>query len=183
MVTELIVYKYRNVLKALSRTVLNLAETLKKSCNNSKGKKMADSTVSFFLEKLTNLAIQEASLFGEFEGQITLLRNELPWMRLFLRQASMNRTSDERLRLWVDQMRDVCFDAEDVVDDFMFRVDHMRQQRLNNLKCLRPLLQCIGFGDKLLLVHDLKARMENINITVDLDINSREIRDGPIFEH
>ena len=79
----------------------------------------------------------------------------------------MNRTSDERLRLWVDQMRDVCFDAEDVVDDFMFRVDHMRQQRLNNLKCLRPLPQCIGFGDKLLLVHDLKARMENINITVE----------------
>ena len=47
---------------------------------------MAESSVTFFLEKLSNLVIQEASLFG-VEGQVKLLRNELKWMRLFLKDA------------------------------------------------------------------------------------------------
>ena len=68
---------------------------------------MVESTVTFFIEKLGNLVLQEASLFGQVEGQIKLLRNELEWMRLFLRDADSNRIYDERIKLWVNQIRKV----------------------------------------------------------------------------
>lgn len=45
---------------------------------------MAESAVAFLLEKLGNLVVREASLFGKVEVQVRLLCNELEWMRLFL---------------------------------------------------------------------------------------------------
>ena len=87
---------------------------------------MAESSVTFFLEKLSNLVIQEASLFGEVEGQVKLLRNELKWMRLFLKDADSKCIYDERIKLWVEQIREVAHDAEDVIDEFIFNMDHQR---------------------------------------------------------
>ena len=62
---------------------------------------MTESKVTFFLEKLRNLAIQEASLFGGVEGQVKLLRNELRWMCLFLKDTDSKFIYDERIKLWV----------------------------------------------------------------------------------
>ena len=69
--------------------------------------RMVESTVTFFIEKLGNLVLHEASLFGQVEGQIKLLWNELEWMRLFLRDADSKRIYDERIKLWVNQIRKV----------------------------------------------------------------------------
>ena len=60
-----------------------------------------------------NLASQEASLFGEVEGQVRLLRNELEWMRLFLEYADARRRYDKRLKLWVNQIRDAALGESD----------------------------------------------------------------------
>ena len=72
--------------------------------------RMAESTVTFFIEKLGNLVLHEASLFGQVEGQIKLLRNELEWMRLFVRDADSKRIYDERIKLWVNQIRNATHD-------------------------------------------------------------------------
>ena len=68
---------------------------------------MADGNITFFLEKLGNLVVQEASLFGEVEGQVRLLRNEMEWMRLVLEDADIDTKCDHdrRLKLWVNQIR------------------------------------------------------------------------------
>ncbi|RVW81199.1 hypothetical protein CK203_041107 [Vitis vinifera] len=94
---------------------------------------MAESSVASFLEKLGNLASQEASLFGEVEGQI----------------------------------RDAAHDAEDVLDEFMFKVEHKRQQRLHRLKFLRFLPSCVSVADKLPFIQELNDRITDINITIE----------------
>ncbi|XP_059599182.1 putative disease resistance protein At1g50180 [Vitis vinifera] len=128
---------------------------------------MAESSVTFFLEKLSNLVIQEASLFGEVEGQVKLLRNELKWMRLFLKDADSNCIYDERIKLWVEQIREVAHDAEDVIDEFIFNMDHQRQKRLKNLKFLKRLPTCVGFADKLPFIHELDSRVKEINVMIE----------------
>ena len=50
--------------------------------------------ISFSLEKLSHLVLQEAALFIEVEGQLRVLRNELEWMRLVLEDA--DKTKDSR---------------------------------------------------------------------------------------
>ena len=134
---------------------------------------MAESSVTFFLEKLSNLVIQEASLFGEVEGQVKLLRNELRWMRLFLKDADSKCIYDERIKLWVEQIREVAHDAEDVIDLFIFKVDHQRQQRLKNLKFLKFLPTCVGFADKLPFIHELDSKVKEINLMIEKIMTNR----------
>ena len=123
---------------------------------------MAEGTVTFFAEKLSNLILQEASVFGEVEGQIKLLRNELEWMRLFLRDADSKRVYDERVKLWVNQIRNATHDAEDVIDEFILNMDH-RKRRLNTLKFLPT---CVGMVDKLPFIHELDSRVKDINAMI-----------------
>ncbi|KAJ9681489.1 hypothetical protein PVL29_020384 [Vitis rotundifolia] len=126
---------------------------------------MAEGTVTFFAEKLSNLILQEASVFGQVEGQIKLLRNELEWMRLFLKDADSKRIYDERIKLWVTQIRNATHDAEDVIDEFILNMDH-RQRRLNTLKFLKCLPTWVGFADKLPFIHELDSRVKDINVMI-----------------
>ena len=45
---------------------------------------MADSVVSFLLENLKQLLIQESELLGGVEDQVRILKNELSLINLFL---------------------------------------------------------------------------------------------------
>ncbi|XP_034680647.1 putative disease resistance protein At1g50180 [Vitis riparia] len=138
---------------------------------------MAESSIWFFVEKLSALVSQQASLFGAVEGQVRLLRNELQWIRQFLEHASAEtrylKMSDLAPRqettfvLWVNQLRDAAYDAEDAIDEFIFQVQRKRQQRLNNIKFLNLLPACVGLADKLPLVSDLNGRISQINITLE----------------
>ena len=125
-------------------------------------------TITFFVDKLSNLAVQEASLFGGVEGQISLLRNELEWISLFLEEASAAHTDYRRLKVWMNQIRDAAYDAEDVIDEFIVRLEHQRQRRLHNLKFLRVVLPtCVIFADKLPLIHELDGRMKETNVKIE----------------
>ncbi|RVW81176.1 putative disease resistance protein [Vitis vinifera] len=126
---------------------------------------MAD-TVSIFVEKLSNLVLQEAFLFGQVEGQVKLLRDELKWMRLFLKDADSQSLYNEKIKLWVEQIRNVTHDAEDAIDEFILDMDR-RQLRLNTLKFLKCLPTCVGFADKLPFIHELDGRVKEINIRIE----------------
>ncbi|KAL6321054.1 hypothetical protein AAG906_012039 [Vitis piasezkii] len=128
---------------------------------------MAESSIVFFLMKLGKLVAQEAKLFREVEGQISVLSNELEWIRLFLEEAGGKRTYNKRLKLWMNQIRDAAYDAEDIIDDFMFELERPRQHRLNHLKFLRCLPTSVSFADKLTLVHELHGRIKEINVKIE----------------
>ncbi|KAJ9681309.1 hypothetical protein PVL29_020269 [Vitis rotundifolia] len=128
---------------------------------------MAESAVAFLLQKLGNLIVREASLFGQVEVQVRLLCNELEWMRLFLEEVGTTRSYHNRLRLWMNQIRDAAYDAEDVIDEFMYKVEHQRLRRLDKLKLLELLPTWVSFADKLPFVHELDARIREISVKIE----------------
>ena len=135
---------------------------------------MAESSISFFVEKLYDSVSQQASLYGAVEGQVRLLRNELEWIRQFLEHADAERRYDKMFKLWVNQIRDAAYDAEDAIDEFIFKVERKRQQRFNNLKFLNLLPACVVLPDKLRLVNELNGRISETNITLEkILINKR----------
>ena len=149
---------------------ISLLHRSKKNTDQSSSqekKKMAESSIVFFLMKLSKLVAQEAKLFREVEGQISVLSNELEWIRLFLEEAGGKRTYNKRLKLWMNQIRDAAYDAEDIIDDFMFELERPRQHRLNHLKFLRCLPTSVSFADKLTLVHELHGRIKEINVKIE----------------
>ncbi|CAO2151602.1 unnamed protein product [Urochloa humidicola] len=89
---------------------------------------MAEAIVGPLVGKLQELAVSEAKALVAVNDDIRGLRDRLMWMQAFLRHADPRRrdTSDELIRVWLKQTRDVAFDAEDAIDDYSLKVDLSR---------------------------------------------------------
>ncbi|KAF3449646.1 hypothetical protein FNV43_RR10377 [Rhamnella rubrinervis] len=86
---------------------------------------MAESSVNFLIEKLSNLIGNEViNLFRGVGEQVVYLRPEYEQMRAFLRIADALQDSDEELSVWVRQVRDIAHDTEDILDEFSILQGH-----------------------------------------------------------
>ncbi|KAL4185843.1 hypothetical protein AMTRI_Chr10g232800 [Amborella trichopoda] len=89
---------------------------------------MADGAVTFFLEKLNELLTHEVHLLYGVRRDIVWLRDELGTMRAFLADADKRKSSDSLVKVWVEQVREVVYDAEDILDEFMIRMEGQRDK-------------------------------------------------------
>ncbi|KAI3957582.1 hypothetical protein MKW92_027746 [Papaver armeniacum] len=84
---------------------------------------MVDAVVSFAVEKLGDALIHETNFLLGVRDQVQELRDELRRMQCFLKDAdAKQQQGDHRVRNWVADIRNVAYDAEDVVDTFMLKI-------------------------------------------------------------
>ncbi|KAJ6828930.1 putative disease resistance protein isoform X2 [Iris pallida] len=89
---------------------------------------MASEIVKFALEKVGNILIQEGLLLYGVRDDIEWLRTELRWMECFLVDAERKeKKGDERVKNWVTEVRDVVFQAEDVMDTIIEQIEKRRK--------------------------------------------------------
>ncbi|RWR76923.1 Disease resistance protein [Cinnamomum micranthum f. kanehirae] len=79
----------------------------------------SEAVVSFVVGKLGDLLIEEARLLYDVRDQFEWIVGELRRMQCFLKDADAKQKEDERVRNWVKEIRDVSYDAEDVIDTFI----------------------------------------------------------------
>ena len=92
---------------------------------------MVDSVVSFLLENWTQLLSQESKLLGGVKDQVRLLQNELSLINIFLKNTKGKRRDNELVKDVVSQIRDVVYEAKDVIDTFIITVTkHKRRSKL-----------------------------------------------------
>ncbi|KAH7513309.1 hypothetical protein FEM48_Zijuj12G0186400 [Ziziphus jujuba var. spinosa] len=78
---------------------------------------MGDSVIVFVLEKLLRLVEEEATVFDGVKDQVTLLQNHLRMINAFLQNSEKERDENDVVKeVFMDQMRDVSREAEDVID-------------------------------------------------------------------
>lgn len=82
---------------------------------------MAMIAVQVVLEKLASFVAEETRFLGGVRGGIVELQDDLYSMKSFLQDADERSESDQGLRAWVKQVRDVAYDAEDILEEFMLR--------------------------------------------------------------
>ncbi|KAL5560134.1 hypothetical protein UlMin_036345, partial [Ulmus minor] len=80
---------------------------------------MAESAVT--LEKLSSLLEKESTLLGGVRNEVAAARDELERIKAFLRAADASEDEDEEIKVWVKQVREVAYDAEDILDEFLYR--------------------------------------------------------------
>ena len=119
---------------------------------------MADSVVSFLLENLTQLLSQESKLLGGVEGQVRLLHNELRMINVFLQNTEGKRHDNDLVKEVVSQIRDVAYEAEDVVDTFIMTVT---KHRIRN-----KLMKVIHSFDRASTLHEVAKKIETIKIVI-----------------
>jgi hypothetical protein len=76
------------------------------------------------MSKFGELAASEAKILLEAGDNMTLLRDRLEWLQAFVRDADRRRRAgtDQLTRVWVRQTRNVAFQAEDTLDEFVYQV-------------------------------------------------------------
>ncbi|KAF8017624.1 hypothetical protein BT93_H2730 [Corymbia citriodora subsp. variegata] len=122
---------------------------------------MAESAVSFLIEKLALFIEKEGNLWKGVCGEIELIRDEFERMKAFLERAESSEDDDPQLKVWVKQVRDVAYDVEDILDEFTLNLArdhgdvylHKIKLSINNWKARRHLSSKIT---------DIKSRVISI---------------------
>ncbi|KAG8377776.1 hypothetical protein BUALT_Bualt08G0068600 [Buddleja alternifolia] len=89
---------------------------------------MTESAVSFVLDRLSAWIHEERQLLGSIGENAEFIRDELGHIRAFLRVADEKEDIDPQLKEWVTQVRDIAYEAEDVMDKFMLRFAGRRSE-------------------------------------------------------
>ncbi|XP_058112957.1 probable disease resistance RPP8-like protein 2 [Magnolia sinica] len=90
---------------------------------------MAESAVRFIIQKLNDFLTQEAKFIFGVDKQLRLLRDKLEWMHALLKDVDGKRRENERVKSWVGQVREVAYDAEDIIDNFIFNIEKQRREK------------------------------------------------------
>ncbi|KAJ9175783.1 hypothetical protein P3X46_014299 [Hevea brasiliensis] len=83
---------------------------------------MAEDVVFMAVERIASLVIQEAVFLRGVRDEIQRLQAELGLMKAFLKDADRRQHQDNRVREWVAGIRDIAYEAEDVIDTFLLEV-------------------------------------------------------------
>ncbi|XP_058068382.1 disease resistance protein RPP13-like [Magnolia sinica] len=88
---------------------------------------IAEAIVSFVIGKLGDLLVRQGAALFEVSGQVEWLKEELEWMKAFLKDADVEQ-NDERVKKWVAAVRDIAYKAEDVIDTFILQIEQSRRR-------------------------------------------------------
>ncbi|KAJ4977459.1 hypothetical protein NE237_002565 [Protea cynaroides] len=123
---------------------------------------MAEGVVKFLLQKVASLAKDEANLFLGADTQVRSFQDELQWINSFLRDADKKRRIYERVDVWVSQIRDVAYDADDIIDSFMLEVLRQRQRNVLLTFVCYP-KDSYGLRKFIKQIDDVNRRIEKIS--------------------
>ncbi|XP_027352765.1 putative disease resistance RPP13-like protein 3 [Abrus precatorius] len=126
---------------------------------------MVDATVSFLLQNLSRLLEDEIKLLSGVKNKINLLSNELRFLKIFLKDSTGKR-SDEVVKEVVNQIRDVVFMAEDVVDIYVASVAKHRSRNIVS--------KLFHLKQRVMVLQDVDAEIENIKNRIDEIYKNRE---------
>ncbi|KAI3879263.1 hypothetical protein MKX03_013460 [Papaver bracteatum] len=85
---------------------------------------MVDAVVSLAVEKLGNALTAETNMLLGVGTQVEGLREELRRMQCFLKDADAKvQQGSHGVRNWVAEIRDLAYDAEDVIETFIYNID------------------------------------------------------------
>ncbi|GAB4846642.1 hypothetical protein Ancab_025648, partial [Ancistrocladus abbreviatus] len=96
---------------------------------------MAGSHVESTVNWMGELLVEETKYLRAVKRKVEQLREELLWMHCFLRHADACQRDDALMRMWVGQMRDYTYDAEDIIAKYLLQVGiHRRGGLMNRLR-------------------------------------------------
>ncbi|PIA65051.1 hypothetical protein AQUCO_00100495v1 [Aquilegia coerulea] len=141
---------------------------------------MAESVVSFLLEKLVALAEQEVELLKDVQDEIEEMKREFQSIKAFLKDADAKVDIDQGVKEWVEQVRDVAYEIEDVLDDYLFchyikEVDNDVGERHGS--CIGSIAgisqRVIDFFKYLKSQHEIGYQIQDISMRIQAITNRR----------
>ncbi|KAI8027082.1 Disease resistance protein RPM1 [Camellia lanceoleosa] len=123
---------------------------------------MALAAVDLLIGRIVSALESEASLIGGVRDELNQLQQELSSMKSFLKDADRTTAQTEAEKNWVDNVRDLTYKAENIIDEFMY---HMNKQEVRG-KFRRLLCQIVYAPKNLWVRHRIATQLQVINNTI-----------------
>ncbi|KAL4598687.1 hypothetical protein ACB092_11G076000 [Castanea dentata] len=119
------------------------------------------------------ILLQEASLLGDAHDEIEEIKLELESMRSFLKDAERRMERSESVENWVRQVREVAYEAEDIIDEFMHHKD--KEKHKSGFKGIAK--EIVHFPKNIAARHQIATKLPKIKGKVR-EISDRSKRYG-----
>ncbi|KAK9141271.1 hypothetical protein Scep_010952 [Stephania cephalantha] len=95
----------------------------------------AEAIIPIIVEKFSSLLIQEASVLRGVHGEVKWIEGELKEMQSFIRDADVEQAKDPALNKWVSSIREIAYDAEDILETFIMKKARQRRRKFLKRYC------------------------------------------------
>ncbi|KAJ1688972.1 hypothetical protein LUZ63_013127 [Rhynchospora breviuscula] len=121
---------------------------------------MVETVVTFVMAKLGELIVKEAQFLGAVGGKVKWVETELTRIKCYLMDADSKRCKgDARAENWLNELRNVAYRIEDVIDTFYVEIEDKRHKDHN----FKERLKRLGFKTiKLFALHKLGTELDDI---------------------
>ncbi|GLT32438.1 hypothetical protein SLA2020_071070 [Shorea laevis] len=140
---------------------------------------MSDALVSAILQQLTTIiyeeAKQEVKLVIGVGKEIKRLKSNLESIHALLDDAEERQMKDKSIKIWLERLKEVCYDMEDVLDEcnaapLKLHLDEAAQKNFSLFqgKVCGPFLSCFCCGQVVhrrgiaLKIKDINERLDGI---------------------
>ncbi|KAG8378689.1 hypothetical protein BUALT_Bualt07G0011400 [Buddleja alternifolia] len=133
---------------------------------------MADAAVEFLLENLQQLLLYHAHLISDAKNQVETLENDLRLFKAFLKDSTKKRRKDDSLRELVRQIRDVVYEAEDIIDAFVTQAAESKSKNYflrafqTPVKLLGIAKEVEAIGGKVRAIYGDKSKLDFATLSV-----------------
>ncbi|KAL5787449.1 hypothetical protein ACOSP7_004398 [Xanthoceras sorbifolium] len=146
---------------------------------------MADAIVSSVLEQLTSSIgqqiEQDVKLIWGASKEVKRLTNSFQSMQAVLVDAEQRQMMEKTVRIWLDRLKDVSYDVEDVLDEWntsklKLQIERHQNQNALVLKkkvCTFLFSPCFCFR-QVVLHHDIALKIKEINENLDDIVKDKE---------
>ncbi|XVF70139.1 hypothetical protein PTKIN_Ptkin11bG0138100 [Pterospermum kingtungense] len=94
------------------------------------------SAISSVVQTIGGQLIQEVTSLLGVKDQVEDLRSELMWMQSFLKEADARKIDNEVVRTCVAEIRELAYDAEDVIESFALKLASRRTSFIKRSACI-----------------------------------------------
>jgi len=118
--------------------------------------------VDHLIDNILSVLATEASLLWGVRDAVDNIKKALKGMRSFLLDFEKKGAANEGEKLWVENVRDMAYDVEDVIDEFMYYINIQRTRG----RYSQFVHQIIYFPQNLWVRHQTATKLQKINKTI-----------------
>ncbi|CAN1169365.1 Disease resistance protein RPM1 [Linum perenne] len=115
--------------------------------------------VTFLLTKIESLVSREYGLLAGIDKAVEELRREFQTIQAFLQEADARGQTNEQVRVWVSQVRDLAYDIEDALDMFTFHTS------VRSFHLYPEFLQLKKRHSVAVLIQEINAKLSGVRAT------------------
>ncbi|KAG5230738.1 Fom-2 family protein [Salix suchowensis] len=137
-------------------------------------------TIEETLERVISIAAQGIRLAWGSEGQLQRLNNSLTVIQAMLREAARRPVTDYSVKLWLERLQDVAYDAEDVLDEFAYEIlrkDQKKGKVRESFSLHNPFAFRLNMGQKVKKINEALDEIQEVATVLGLGSTSLQHED------